>query len=67
MGWGHVAIISDMGSLLPEPIPKTTAQLVAVWSTNWQKLKEEEQAQDAITNEIDANRKAVLKVIQSLR
>ena len=67
VGWGHVAIISDMGSLLPEPIPKLTEELVKMWGDNWQKLQANEAAQDTVTAEIDTNRKAVLEVIHKLR
>lgn len=67
LGWGHVAIISDMGSLLAAPIPEKTTQLVQTWGQNWQKLAQDEAAQDSITHEIDSCRHATLELIQSLR
>lgn len=67
LGWGHVAIITDMGSLLPSPIPQKTEELAQVWSESWQKIATDEKAQDNITAQIDGNRDAILKVIQSLR
>lgn len=67
VGWGNVAIISDMGSLVPAPVPEKTQTLVTVWGDNWQKLKKDEKAQDAVTEEIDSARKAVLGVIHALR
>jgi len=67
LAWGHVALISDMGSLLPKPIPEKTHKLVEAWGETWQNLTSDEQAQDRITKEIDANREAVLEVIHTLR
>src|SRR5262249_55151435 len=67
LGWGHIAIISDLGSLLPAPIPEKTKKLVQIWSDSWQKLQNNERAQDSVTEEIDANRQAVLEVIHKLR
>ncbi len=67
LGWGHIAIIGDMGSLLPSPIPEKTSKLVTVWSNTWQKLSNDEAAQDSLTYEIDSCRKAILEIIESLR
>ncbi len=67
LGWGHVAIISDMGSLLPNPIPKKAEELAVVWGENWQKLAHDEQAQDAVTGQIDSLRESVRLVIHDLR
>lgn len=67
LGWGHIAIISDMGSLLPPPIPEKTASLAKVWGETWQNLQKDEKAQDSLSAEIDSNRRAVLDVIHSLR
>jgi len=67
LGWAHIAIIGDMGSLLPSPIPEKTSKLVAVWGNTWQKLSKDETAQDSLTAEIDSCRKAILEIIQALR
>ena len=67
LGWGHVAIISDMGSLLAPPIPEKTTELQQTWGQNWQNLSQDEAAQDSITHEIDTCREATLVLIQSLR
>jgi hypothetical protein len=67
LGWGHVSIIGDMGSLLPTPIPEQTADLVKTWGQTWEKLSDNNDAQDAITSEIDTCRTATIAVIQSLR
>ena len=67
LGWGHVAIISDLGSLLPDPIPNETKHLVEVWASNAQNLQHDEKAQDAVTKEIDSSRQSLLRCIQSLR
>jgi hypothetical protein len=49
------------------PIPEKTEKLAKVWGENWEKIKSQESAQDAITNEIDTCREAVLTVLHSLR
>ncbi len=67
LGWGHVAMISDLGSLLPSPIPQKTQELAATWGTNWQKLKTDEAAQDATSAQIDACRTATLEILHQLR
>ena len=67
LGWGHISMIGDMGSLLPEPIPEKTQKLVKVWGDTWQKLQNDEPAQDSLTQEIDSCRDATLVVIHALR
>lgn len=67
LGWGYVAIISDMSELLPPSTQENAKKLRTVWSENFQSLKTEEAASDRVTQEIDASREAVLEVIRHLR
>ncbi len=67
LGWGHIALISDMGSLLPQPVPEQVQKLVAVWGTEWQEVGKEEAAVTQISTEIDYSRKEVLHVLHHLR
>ena len=67
LGWGHIALISDLSELLPPPVPETIAKLVTVWGEDWQKIKTDEEAVSAISDEIDASRKSVLGTIRYLR
>lgn len=67
LGWGHVAIISDMSQLLPPSMQESAKKLQTAWSANFQSLKTEEVASDHVTQEIDASRESVLEVIRHLR
>ena len=67
LGWGYVALVGDMGQLLPAPIPVKTSQLTKVWGAQWEKISTDETALDEITREVDTSRSAVLEVLRSLR
>lgn len=67
LGWGHVALITDLGQLLPPPIPESVDQLAKVWRSNWEKMKTDEKAADKISQEIDNSRQAVLDLIRKLK
>lgn len=66
LGWGHIALIGDMGQLLPPPVPEKTQALVKAWGENWENLKDQETT-EKISQDIDSSREAVLNVIKSLR
>lgn len=66
MGWGRIALISDLSQLLPAPVPETTAKLVDTWKNNWSSINTDEKSSDEITAEIDASRAAILQVLRSL-
>lgn len=66
-GWGYIALINDLGEILPDPIPMQTKQLVKVWGENWNKLKTDQRAVEVVSAEVDASRKAVLDTIHKLR
>ena len=53
LGWGHIALISDLGQLLSNPVPDHVKTLTEVWSKNWEKIPTNDEAADSITNEID--------------
>ncbi len=67
LGWGHIALISDLANLLPKPIPKSISKLVTEWGGNWNKIKTDETAVDTLTDSIDTSRKEVLEAIRYLR
>lgn len=67
LGWGHIAVISDLSTLMPEPIPETSKALVETWKNDWKQLKKEETSVQAITLEIDKNREAILQLLQHLK
>lgn len=67
LGWGHLAIITDLSELLPAPIPEGADKLHAVWSSEWTHLEESEESTEQISGQIDNMRQAILKVIRGLR
>lgn len=67
LGWGHIALISDLGQLLPNPVPNHVKKLTEVWGENWEKIPTNDAATDSVTNEIDQSRKSVLDVLRQLK
>jgi hypothetical protein len=67
LGWGYVAIVSDMSSLLPEEVQIRSQRLTEVWGENWKELKTSEAAADAITKEVDAARETTVQAMRHLR
>lgn len=67
VGWGHVALISDLSELLPPPVPETIEKLINLWSQDWKKIKTDEKAASRISDEIDHSRKEVLESIRYLK
>jgi hypothetical protein len=67
LGWGHVTLISDLGQILPTPIPSKVDELVRVWGDNWQKIRTNEESSDKITHEIDSSRTMILNSLINLK
>ena len=67
LGWGHVSFISDLGQLLPQPIPVKVDKLVEVWENNWQKIRTDETSVNNVTHEIDEAREVVLTQLKMLK
>ncbi len=67
LGWGHIALISDLGQLLPNPAPDHVKALTKVWDENWEKIPSDEAATNNITNEIDHSRESVLTILRQLK
>ncbi len=67
LGWGYIALASDLSQLMPEPVPKTIQKLVAVWGEEANNLKTSEEAANRVSMQVDASRKEVLKSIRSLQ
>lgn len=67
MGWGHIALISDISRLLPKPVPETVDNLVETWKTSWSDIQKNETSQDQLTEQIDKSRDAVSKSLAELR
>jgi hypothetical protein len=67
LGWGYIALINDLGQLLPQPIPEKVKILTDDWGVNWGKIKTDEAATDKISNEVDKTRESVLEVLRKLK
>lgn len=67
LGWGHLAIVTDLSELLPPPIPEAAQQLQETWKSNWSHLNTSEESTEAVSQEIDNSRNAVLAVIRNLK
>lgn len=66
-GWGHVGMISDIGQLLPPPIPTQVDKLAQTWSENWKTIRGDEISADHISGEIDNTRRMVLEQLKNLK
>lgn len=67
LGWGYVVLVSDLGELMPRPIPEETAKLKVVWQEEWQKIKSDRESVNRVSEQIDASREAIIAVIRKLR
>jgi hypothetical protein len=67
MGWGRVLVINDLCSVLPSPAAEESKKLTETWQNNWETLGKEDESIDAIVNEIETTRKAILKILCSLQ
>jgi len=65
LGWGHVALIGDLSTLIPAPVPKAVQELILAWKQYNDQIKEESAA-DAISDHINQTREAILKAILQL-
>lgn len=67
LGWGHIALISDLSELLPEPIPTVSEKLIHTWNETWSTIKSNEENTSLISSEIDNVRAATLETLRILR
>jgi hypothetical protein len=67
-GWTDVLAIRDLAALVPAPVPARAAELLKVWSENWEGLgRDDETAVNRIDETIDKLREASLATLRSLR
>lgn len=67
MGWGHVALISDLCQLLPAPALQHAEELHGAWQADWQRIRDDEASVDRISNEIDETRETIREILRHLR
>lgn len=70
-GWGRVASVRDLTSVLPDPLPAHGAHLHTTWSQHAQHLhagdESAREAEEALLAALDNTRDSVLQLIRNLR
>ena len=72
-GWGNVAMVRDLTSVMPEPLPKQGRQLFRQWQTHAHALHDRsnatarEEAEAALLGNIEELRIEVVELIANLR
>ena len=66
LGWGYIALVSDLSQLMPHPVEETVQELVSVWAAEADNLKTTNEAVKRVSQQIDNSREEVLKSIHSL-
>lgn len=66
LGWTYISMMSDLVSLMPDPVPEDLQKLIKAWGDNWKKIAHDEKSADLVSREIDITREAVLKALNEL-
>jgi hypothetical protein len=66
IGWTYVVILSDLGELLPEPMPENTRHLKQVWGDSWEGIGSLQSDVDRIDAAIDELRGSTLQLIRTI-
>jgi hypothetical protein len=64
--WAYVSTINDLASILNNPLPQSSQNLLNVWEENWQGLADNKENLEAIEKAIDGVRKDSLILLQYL-
>ena len=67
LGWGRIALITDLSELLPPPIPEKVKLLKESWQSNWQSLKTDQKSTDLVSSNIDDSREAILDLLNKIK
>ncbi|MGM0552694.1 MAG: hypothetical protein ACQETK_02630 [Pseudomonadota bacterium] len=71
LGWGRVASVRDLASVLPEPLPAHGLRLHATWEQHARHLNADDElagaAEEALLAALDETRGSVLQLIRNLR
>ncbi len=66
-GWAYVLTVQDLASILRDPLPKESEDLLQVWSANWEDLANNRESLNLVLAELDEMRKATKDLLQDLR
>lgn len=65
-GWGHAAIIRDLGTIMPDPMPGRAARLFVTWQANVERLGRDEEGAEQIAAAIRETREEALRQLDML-
>jgi hypothetical protein len=65
-GWAIVLTITDLATVLEEPLPAAAEKLRAVWDDDWQKLGSDQLGSDRIIAAVEALRMDVHALLKNL-
>jgi hypothetical protein len=65
-GWAIVLTITDLATVLEEPLPAAAEDLRAVWDDDWQKLGSDQLGSDRIIAAVEALRMDVHALLKNL-
>jgi hypothetical protein len=66
MGWGKVLFLRDLAQVAPAPVPEQTEQLLTTWRDNWEKIEQDNEAVNKISEDIFSLRQQLLEVLRKL-
>lgn len=67
IGWGKVLFIKDLAELTPQPIPEDVERLLTAWRENWEKLTNDNESAQRVSEELYQVRRDALNAIAQLR
>lgn len=65
-GWVKVGLIVDLSMLISKPVEEQSLKLLDVWSDNWERMANEQEATNQLVEQIDQVRKEIKLVLTGL-
>jgi len=66
-GWAYVLTVRDLSSVLNDPLPQESEDLLQVWSENWEELATSQESLQLVLTELDEMREATMGLLRALR
>jgi len=67
LGWGKILFIKDLAQLTPQPLPENAERLLTVWRNDWEKIANDNDSVQHISEELYRARRDAIDVIMQLR